>query len=90
MAERSLLNEGGDKGKKHGVMLMKKEYIFPVTDLVVLTLNQHMLGGDEVITFSNVQEVSGGEVGAKENADFFDDDFKPDDYFYFQSIWDDE
>lgn len=90
MVERSLLNEGGEKGKKDEVMQMKKGYICPKTELVILMLNEHMLGGDEVITFSNVQEVSGGEVGAKENSDFFDDDFKPDDYFYFQSIWDDE
>ena len=69
---------------------MKKEYICPEMDVVVLTLNQHMLGGDEVITFSNVEEVSGGEVGAKEYPDFIDDDFKSDDYFYFQSIWEDD
>lgn len=89
MAGRWLLNKK-EKEKKYEVMRKMKGYICPETVLVVLTLNQRMLGGDEVITFSHVQEVSGGEVGAKENANFYDEPFKSDDYFYFQSIWDEE
>lgn len=71
---------------------MKKEYLLPFTEVVVLALNECMLGGDEVIKFSNVQEVSHGEVNAKEYSDFHDfnyDIFENDTYQYTESynIW---
>lgn len=65
----------------------KKLYIKPATKKVVLSLRQTVLGDDEVINFNSVEQVSGGEVGAKDG-EFYDDNSVYEGFATSRSVWD--